>query len=53
MSDFLTPRLDPFFTQMEDNQWPTTLHSDLGCDQYDKVLPYWRGSDQDKPGKTE
>lgn len=42
-------KLDPFFTQMEDNQWPTTLHSDLGCDQYDKVLPYWRGSDQDKP----
>lgn len=36
-------KLDGFFRQMETKQWPTTLHSDLGCDQYDAVRPYWRG----------
>lgn len=29
--------LDPFFRQMEQNQWPVTLHCDLGCEQYDSV----------------
>jgi len=29
--------LDPFFNTMETNQWPVTLHCDLGCEQYDSV----------------
>lgn len=29
--------LDPFFKQMETNQWPVTLHCDLGCEQYNDV----------------
>jgi len=41
-------KLDGFFKQMEDKRWPTTLHSDLGCDNYDKVQPYWRG----QPGQA-
>jgi len=34
---------DAYFRRMEELRWPVTLHSDLGCDNYDKVRPYWRG----------
>eukprot|EP00091_Calanus_sinicus_P014765 TRINITY_DN3243_c0_g1_i3.p1 TRINITY_DN3243_c0_g1~~TRINITY_DN3243_c0_g1_i3.p1 ORF type:complete len:565 (-),score=165.35 TRINITY_DN3243_c0_g1_i3:132-1826(-) len=30
-------KLNTFFKRMEDVKWPTTLHCDLGCDNYDKV----------------
>jgi len=30
-------KLNSFFTRMEDVKWPTTLHCDLGCDNYDHV----------------
>jgi len=36
-------KLDSYFKQMEDKKWPVTLHSDLGCDNYDSVKPYWKG----------
>lgn len=29
--------LDSFFKRMETTGWPTTLHCDLGCDNYDSV----------------
>ena len=35
--------LDGFFQRMETTKWPTTLHCDLGCDQYDSV-PWEQGS---------
>ena len=34
--------LDPLFKELENLQWPTTLHCDLGCDQYDSV-PWEQG----------
>jgi len=34
--------LDGFFQRMETTKWPTTLHCDLGCDQYDSV-PWEQG----------
>jgi len=34
--------LDGFFRRMEDMKWPTTLHCDLGCDNYDSV-PWEQG----------
>jgi len=30
-------KLDSVFKRMESLQWPTTLHCDLGCDNYDSV----------------
>ena len=30
-------QLASFFRQMEEKKWPTTLHCDLGCDNYDSV----------------
>jgi len=34
--------LDPLFKELENLQWPTTLHCDLGCDQYESV-PWEQG----------
>jgi hypothetical protein len=28
---------DPFFQRMEKEAWPVTLHSDMGCDNYDEI----------------
>ena len=28
---------DGLFGVLSDKSWPTTLHCDLGCDNYDKV----------------
>jgi len=30
-------KLNSFFNRMQDVKWPTTLHCDLGCDNYDSV----------------
>lgn len=35
-------KLDYFFRRMETVKWPTTLHCDLGCDNYDSV-PWEQG----------
>ena len=37
--------LDSFFRRMETLGWPTTLHCDLGCDNYDSILPYTQRTD--------
>jgi len=30
-------KMNSFFNRMEETKWPTTLHCDLGCDNYDSV----------------
>ena len=37
--------LDSFFRRMETLGWPTTLHCDLGCDNYDSIMPYTKRTD--------